>query len=245
MENIHINGIDIFIGVVLLTSATLAYFRGFIHEMLSIVGWIGAALAVLFGLPLIRPFARESIEPSWAADSVASSVIFLITLIVISLVTSSLTKKIRDSSFNILDRTFGFVFGLARGSVFVILGYICLTWLVTPEQYPKWVSSAKTLPVVEQVSTKLKDLIPEELLTGYEKKELVKRETLEKISKEKSKEIKDFQKEVSEEILKIKELEDTFQKLTQPDAGAEPKLEKTGYGVFEREDLNRLILNSQ
>ena len=45
MDNLPI--IDIAIAVILLISAFLAYARGFVHEVLSIGGWVGAILIAI------------------------------------------------------------------------------------------------------------------------------------------------------------------------------------------------------
>ncbi|MGA0394649.1 MAG: CvpA family protein, partial [Rhodospirillales bacterium] len=61
MDSLPVNATDLVIFVVLLISALLAFARGFVHELLSIVGWIGAIFATIYGYPYLKPFARDLI----------------------------------------------------------------------------------------------------------------------------------------------------------------------------------------
>ena len=112
MDNLPINVTDIVLGAVLLLSALLAYARGFVHEVLAVAGWIGAILAAIYGLPYAKPFARDLIPHELAADVAAGVVIFVATLIVLSLLTRAVAGMVKASALNMLDRSLGFLFGL-------------------------------------------------------------------------------------------------------------------------------------
>ena len=44
MEAPPINVTDVVIALVILSSGLFAFFRGFVHELLAVVSWIGAGL---------------------------------------------------------------------------------------------------------------------------------------------------------------------------------------------------------
>ena len=73
---------DLAIVGILLVSAVLAFARGFVHEVLSMAAWIGAAFAVVFGLPYARPIARQFISLPLLADVAAGGVIFIVALLI-------------------------------------------------------------------------------------------------------------------------------------------------------------------
>jgi membrane protein required for colicin V production len=135
---------------ILLVSAVLAFARGFVHEVLSMTAWIGAALAVVFGLPYARPFARELITLPLLADVAAGGVIFIVALLLLSLLTRAVSRRVQDSALNAVDRSLGFLFGLARGALVVCLAYIPLVWLMSPGEQPAWLRDARTRPLVEE-----------------------------------------------------------------------------------------------
>lgn len=135
---------------ILLVSAVLAFARGFVHEVLSMTAWIGAGFAVVFGLPYARPFARELISLPLLADVAAGGVIFIVALLILSLLTRAVSRRVQDSALNAVDRSLGFVFGLLRGALLVCLAYIPLAWLMSPGEQPAWLHDARTRPLVEQ-----------------------------------------------------------------------------------------------
>ena len=78
MENLPISPVDLGVLILLLISGLLAFSRGFVHEALSVAGWVGAALAVLFLLPYVSPYLRENISNIWLADGIGAAVIFIV-----------------------------------------------------------------------------------------------------------------------------------------------------------------------
>lgn len=151
--------LDLAILATVLISAIFAFGRGFVHEALSIAGWVGAAFAVIFGLPIAQPYARHFIQPPLLADVAAGVGIFVLAMIVLSIITRALASRVHGSSLNAVDRSLGFVFGLIRGAVLVCLAYIPVQWLVTPQDQPTWLRDARLLPLVEKGSTWLTGLV--------------------------------------------------------------------------------------
>jgi len=146
--------------VILIISGLLAFVRGFIQEVLSIGAWIGAIAATIFGLPYLKPFTREFIANPMLADVVTGGAIFLITLVILWMITRMLSNSVKGSALNALDRSLGFVFGLARGAVLVCLIFIGVEWLVKPEQQPDWLRNARSMPLVVWGADHLRALVP-------------------------------------------------------------------------------------
>ena len=102
INDLPINIVDIGVLLVLLVSAVLAYARGFVHEVLSVGGWIGAIFATFYGFPYAKPFARKYIALDLAAYLVAGTVIFIVTLVFLSLITRAIAKQVQASALNVL-----------------------------------------------------------------------------------------------------------------------------------------------
>lgn len=141
--------IDVTLIAVVLISAILAFGRGFVHEALSIAGWIGAAAAVIFGLPVVRPYVRDVIQPPLLADFAAGASIFILAMIVLSIITRAIASRVHGSKLSAIDRSLGFVFGLVRGAVLICLAFIPVQWLMTPQEQPTWIREARLRPAVE------------------------------------------------------------------------------------------------
>ena len=108
LNDLPINLFDAGVLIVLLGSAIFAYARGFVHEVFSIVGWIGAIAATFYGFPFAQPYARQFIETEILADLTSGTLIFLFALVVLSTMTRSISSKVKDSALNALDRALDF-----------------------------------------------------------------------------------------------------------------------------------------
>jgi len=154
--------IDILVIITLLISGAFGYSRGFVHEVLSIAGWIGAAFATIHGTPIVKNFTLQFITDPFIAALVTGILIFIGTLIILSLATRQVSKGVKESALGALDRALGFLFGLLRGALVVCLVWIGYEWTSPPVegQYPDWVYQARTMPLVLQGADMLKTLVP-------------------------------------------------------------------------------------
>ncbi len=156
-----IQWLDVILVVIMLISAFLAMLRGLTREMLSIMSWALAAIAALFVYPLYRDRIRALIQPDILADGVLIATVFIIVLIVVSLITVRLSDRILDSRVGALDRTLGFVFGLFRGLILVVIAYELLVAIVPKETLPAWVTEARSLSVIESTGRGIISLLPD------------------------------------------------------------------------------------
>jgi len=141
--------VDFVVLGILLISGLIAAYRGFMKETLTVSAWFVAALAAVFVWPAAKPFARSLLQPEILADILALVGVFFLLLIPASFVSFRLTELVRDSRAGPLDRSLGFVFGLARGLLVVGLGYIVYSSLAPSAKQPEWVREARLLPVVK------------------------------------------------------------------------------------------------
>lgn len=152
--------IDILVIGTLLISGAFAYARGFVHEVLSIAGWIGAVFATLYGTPVLEHFTLQFIEDPFIATLVTGIVVFVATLAILSITTRRIARGVKESALGPLDRALGFLFGVLRGAVIVALVWIGYTWMVPADEQPEWIYEARTLPLIIQGADMLKALAP-------------------------------------------------------------------------------------
>ena len=140
--------LDISIGLLLIISAVLAYARGVVQEGLSIAGWVGAIFATIYGFSYLNPFVRELTKINIVADFATGIAIFLTSLVILSLGTRRISKIVKSSALSAIDRSLGFLFGLARGALIVFVGYIGLTTIYPENNQPKWISESRSLALI-------------------------------------------------------------------------------------------------
>ncbi|HEV2548039.1 MAG TPA: CvpA family protein [Stellaceae bacterium] len=157
------NALDIVVIAVILLSGLFAFARGFVKEVLSVGAWIGAGLAALYALPYATPVAARFVPPGAVAEGAAGLAIFLVALIALSILTSAISRRVKDSALSAVDRTLGLIFGLVRGVVLVCLAYIALSWVWPadkPQPQPQWIAGARTLPLLANGAERLRQLLP-------------------------------------------------------------------------------------
>ena len=155
------NTVDIAVIAVIGISTIIAFLRGFVREILTIGSWIGAALATLYGFPVLKPTFEHWISSKLAADIAGGIVLFLGTLIVLSIVSHYTARFIRGSALTAVDRSLGLLFGLVRGAVLVSLAYMVIISL-----YPNLVRGARTQPMMARGADILRSMTPKEFADG-------------------------------------------------------------------------------
>lgn len=154
---------DLIVIGILLVSSVLALLRGFTNEMLSIVAWVAGALAALWLFPYVAPFFAKIITSPWLAAVAAALTIFLAGYLLVAALTARWSGALMDihDRASLLDRTLGFLFGLARGLLIVTVAYLFFVWLVPdPKDHPDWIREAQFRPTIESTAGLLFALAP-------------------------------------------------------------------------------------
>jgi membrane protein required for colicin V production len=147
------------IGIVLI-SALLAAVRGFTREVLAIVAWVVAAAAAWYLHPTALPIAQQYISSNTVALVASIGAIFVVTLIIVSIITVQISDLILDSRIGALDRTLGLFFGAARGFLICVIGWAFLGWLLQGKE-PEWATASKTRPAMENTRDNIIAMLPE------------------------------------------------------------------------------------
>jgi membrane protein required for colicin V production len=149
-------------------SGLLAMYRGFAREMLSIVSWVIAAAAVLYFVIYHKPVAQDLAQQMGTqvavAQIVVGAVIFLIVLIVVHLITARISDAILDSRIGMIDRVLGFIFGLLRGFILIVVPYMFYeAFFPDPNTHFPWVREAKSLPYIKATGDTLRSVLESHL----------------------------------------------------------------------------------
>lgn len=154
--------IDGLVIALILISGFMAYARGFVREVLSILGWGGAAVIafifapqgkdLVYEIPFVSGFVGDSCE---IALIISFVLIFLVALVVISLFTPLLAGAVSRSSLGVLDRMFGFVFGLARGVLLVVVALFAYDQFLGDSDPVNIVDDSKTVALLSDSKERL------------------------------------------------------------------------------------------
>ena len=123
-------GLDALVFAILVISGIFAYIRGFVHELLTLAAWAGAALTTLYGFEYVVPYARDLVTVQAVADIGTGLIIFVAVLVVLTVLTRLLARRVQDSSLSTLDRSLGLVFGVLRGALLLSFMWVLVAWAV-------------------------------------------------------------------------------------------------------------------
>jgi membrane protein required for colicin V production len=154
--------LDLVLLGVMLISALLAMVRGFMREILSIAAWGAAAVSTLYFYPRLLPVAKSYFNNDIVAAGAVVGGVFLGTLLIVSIVTVRISDMILDSRIGALDRTLGFLFGLGRGLIIVVVAFLFFDWLVPAKSQPVWVTGAKSKVVLQSTGQWLMAMLPDD-----------------------------------------------------------------------------------
>jgi membrane protein required for colicin V production len=85
-----------------------------------------------------------------------------VALVILSIVTATIARRVKDSPLSSVDRTLGLVFGLVRGAFLVCLGYCALNFLM-PGPKPDWIAHARTQPLLAAGAAALSKVVPDDM----------------------------------------------------------------------------------
>ena len=157
------NALDFAIIGVIALSAVFAFARGFVRETLSIVAWVGAALITLYGFAYAYGAIIRFVTTPLLADLIAGAGLFVVSLIVLTILTGFVARFVSSSALSPIDRTLGLIFGLARGLVLVSLAYLVVDISLPQNDRPGWIKEAKCERFLAKGADMLRNALPESL----------------------------------------------------------------------------------
>ena len=74
------NNVDVIILIIMGISALIALNRGLVKEVLSIIGWVFAIIAIIYLLPIFEPVIEEYVVGGWMSSVVTAILILIVFL---------------------------------------------------------------------------------------------------------------------------------------------------------------------
>lgn len=155
------------VALIVLISGILAYSRGFVREILAILGWVVAAVAAYYFAPRAEPLIREiPILSDFLGDScelwiiAAFAAVFAVALVVVSIFTPLFSSAVQHSAVGGIDRALGFLFGVLRGMVLVAIALVVYDRVILNETIPV-VDDSRTVEIFATVQDRLNNALPE------------------------------------------------------------------------------------
>jgi len=256
---------DIVVAAVLLISGVLALFRGFVKETLTIAGWVGAIFVTLYGYQHVAPLLKDVVAESWIAQTIAAAALFLISLVILTIISHLIASRVQGSMLGHLDRALGFVFGLVRGYALICLVYWISTLAWDENNLPDQIQEAKSLPLIKAGASIVARLVPSDTLPRQDNTGDPIKGAMDNIKDGVTEAIGGATKDKLNEMINEIDAEEQLRRLNAPEPAtspppAEPEASQNtppgsspaaalpappGYQDDERQDMQRLIESNQ
>ncbi len=158
--------LDIGLIAICLISGLLAMYRGLTREVLSILSWALAAAATVYVVLFRQDLAKQLVDQfaflqgSMTIGLIALGLtVFVVVLVIVHIITIKFSDTILDSRVGMIDRLLGFVFGVARGFLLVVIGFLFFEFITEEKSHPAWVREAQSLPYVRDTGHKLREML--------------------------------------------------------------------------------------
>lgn len=166
----QLNNLDVVFLIIVGISALVGIARGMTKEILSIIGWVLAAAALYYLVPIIEPIAQTYIASKMMANIVAGLAVLIVFSLIWILTVDKISSVIRSSTLSALDRILGFVFGAARGILIIILIALLVTTVVPEESKKGTFAESQYFQLAKANIDPLVGLIPEEWVKSIKEK---------------------------------------------------------------------------
>ena len=121
------------------------------------------ASITLYGFNWVYAQVDPLVHNALLSQLIAGFGLFVVSLIVLTILTGIVARTVRATGLSPIDRTLGFIFGLVRGAFLVCLAYLLLDVAVPKDDRPSWIREAKVEPYIHEGADVLRGFLPESL----------------------------------------------------------------------------------
>ncbi len=147
------NIIDLSFSIILIISAFIGYQNGFLKELVNIIIWLLSLLITFTFLKEFQNIFANFITTEILLKLVSFLIPFLILFLLNSLFFKLILNNLNNSNHFLLNRILGFVFGICRGILILVLCYIGMAYLFnTKENFPAGMDESSIFEPVKNFS---------------------------------------------------------------------------------------------
>lgn len=157
------NWLDLAVIGIIVLSAVFAFARGFVREAFSVVAWAGAAAVTFYAFGWAYDHVEPHVHNPLLSQVIAGFGLFVVSLVVLTMLTGIVARMLHATGLSPIDRTLGFVFGIARGMFLVCLAYLLVAMALPAADWPPWLREAQSRPYLNEGAELLKGFLPDSL----------------------------------------------------------------------------------
>jgi membrane protein required for colicin V production len=146
---------------IMVISVGLGWWRGFVYELISFLGWVAAYFVARLFVGEVTDYVPDVVTSGATRTAVAYAALFMITLIACGMLAWLLSKLVKFAGMGLVDGFMGSLFGLLRGMLLVIIIVLLAGFTNLPKK-PFWREAWSSKPL-QSMALFTKDFLPENL----------------------------------------------------------------------------------
>ena len=152
-------GFDLAIVGIVALSALLGFFRGIVRSLIGLAAWVAGFVAGIAFAPWVATLFPVFPDYPLLPYAIAFVLIFLLSIVAGALIAWPLHVVIHKAGLGFVDRGLGFVFGIARGLLVILL--FVLVGGLSPLPERAWWQNSLLAPPFESAAVAAKPWLPE------------------------------------------------------------------------------------
>ena len=170
MDILTIDPTDLVILIIIFCFGLFSLFRGFIKELFSIIGWIFAIILAISFTPFVLSKIQVVLPSISLSPLIAGVLIALIVYILFRILGGLFQKRLGKANISAINRSLGFLLGVAKGFALVCITIFITKTFLNEAEYPKWLRTSKSLPLIESTTMFAASQLPMYLQKNFEQK---------------------------------------------------------------------------
>lgn len=159
-----LNIVDFATIVVLVISGVLATLRGLTREIMGLAGWPISIVAARLSAPYIAPLLTDMIRVEGISNALAWGIPFIVVVVLWFAFSSVVSPGLSKAGLGGLDRWLGFLFGLIRGFVIVLVIYVgAVIGADGEDRLPGLVTDAQIIPALRESAHLMSGVLPPDM----------------------------------------------------------------------------------
>jgi membrane protein required for colicin V production len=134
--------------VIVMLSALLSLWRGFVREAISLAGWVVAFIVANLLAVTVADQIGDLIANRTGRYIVAWSLLFVLTLVASSLTAKLFASIVKATGLGILDRLLGSVFGVLRGML-IVMALVFVVREIVPKSEQSLLEESQLMPHID------------------------------------------------------------------------------------------------
>lgn len=159
-----LNLVDFAAIIILVISGILATLRGLTREIMGLVGWPISIIAAKLAAPLLDPLLIDMVKVDGISQALAWGIPFIIVVILWFALSSVVSPGLSKAGLGGFDRWLGFIFGLVRGFLVVLIIYAgAVVAADGDDNLPSIVGKAQITPMLRGTAQTLSGVLPSDM----------------------------------------------------------------------------------